>query len=154
MHAIPLNWRVDFRLRPSRIFLTLATLLHPSAGLALFLTSLPLWLCLLLAALVQTSAIFSFWQERRVRGLHLQEQAEKWFLQAGHGEAQGVVLQRVLVWQFLVVMDFRATAKESGSVFYKRYRLGIFPDSIPADDFRRLRVRLQSGKSSLSTLAQ
>lgn len=134
-------WRVDLRLKPSRLFFCLALLLHAAVLLAVLTTGLALPLRLAIAAIVLLSLFFSWRQEKNNAGLMVREQETGFWLQAG--KRQGLAeLKRSQVWRYLVVMDF-VCRSESGAW---RRRVVVLPDAVDADTFRRLRVRLRHGR--------
>lgn len=71
----------------------------------------------------------------------LQERIGDWWLADRGGGTARMRLMRAMVWRYLVVLDFRALEKTGP----RRQRVVLFPDSVSADDFRRLRVRLLQG---------
>ncbi|MDP2227692.1 MAG: hypothetical protein Q8J78_09485 [Moraxellaceae bacterium] len=72
-----------------------------------------------------------------------QERAGDWWLQWRDGCAGAMRLERAMAWRYLVVMDF--SRSEGLGELPRRQRIVLFPDSLPADDFRRVRVRLLKG---------
>jgi hypothetical protein len=103
---------------------------------AVALSALPVWSKLLLCLLVLASAWLSWREEIARGGTILREQATDWLLETNTGAVRAVLAHQ-RIWRCLVVLDFRVV--ETG----RRYRLVIFPDSVSADIFRRLRVRLR-----------
>lgn len=73
-------------------------------------------------------------------GIALREQASSWWLETPQWQASAA-LQQARVWRYLVVMDFLCRDDKRSW----RQRVVIFPDSVSADSFRRLRVRLRYG---------
>lgn len=69
------------------------------------------------------------------------ERIGDWWLEDAEGNAARGKLRRAMVWRYLVVMDFHIL---EGAAPRSR-RVVLFPDSVAADDFRRLRVRLLQG---------
>nr|AMK59335.1 hypothetical protein GP2143_08264 [uncultured bacterium UPO53] len=130
-------WRVDLRLRPSRFFLLFSALLHAAALVAVYQCGLSPWLKSCLCFLVLVSAWLSWRQELARAGMALCEHGVDWHLENGIAPVRAT-LMRHRVWRYLVVLDFRV--ETAGR--WRRHRLVIFPDSVPADVFRRLRVRL------------
>lgn len=132
-------WRVDLRLRPSRIAFFLLGFLHLAAVLSVLRAGLPLWLQLFLLAGIVLLAVHEYRREQR-QDLILREQGTDWWLETesrvGHAE-----LVSSQVWRYLVVMDFRAQ-DEKGTW---RRRVVVLPDAVTPDVFRRLRVRLRYG---------
>lgn len=133
-------WRVDLRLQASRIFLLLIVLLHLAAMVAVMKTAFPFLWRLPLVALLLGACWLSLRQERKTTGFILREQAGSWWLETA-GPQGYATLQRSQVWRYLVVMDFLCH-RDSKTW---RQRVVIFPDSVSADSFRRLRVRLRYG---------
>lgn len=133
-------WRVDLHLTPSRIFLTLILLLHLAAIMALVQAGLPVVWRAPVFFLILLSGVISLRQEKQAQHFLLREQSTIWWLATG--EWQGPAsLQHVRVWRYLVVMDF--LCRQDGKVW--RRRVMVFPDSVSAGSFRRLRVRLRYG---------
>jgi len=133
-------WRVDLHLTPSRIFLTLILLLHLAAIMALVQAGLPVVWRAPVFFLVLLSGVMSLRQEKKAGHVLLREQSTSWWLAAGERQATAS-LQHARVWRYLVVMDF--LCRQDRKVWRKR--VVVFPDSVPADSFRRLRVRLRYG---------
>lgn len=134
-------WRVDLQLRPSRYFLLLTTLFHAGAQIAVWQTGLALAPQLVLGSLLLLSLALSFREERGKAGWVLREQEGRWWVQAGHREG-AAELQGAQVWRYLVVIDLRC--RNAGGAW--KQRVVVLPDAIPADAFRRLRVRLRCGR--------
>mgnify|MGYP001627346626 CR=1 FL=1 len=82
------------------------------------------------------------WRRPGVCGL--QERSSDWWLAFADGREGGMRLAHAMVWRWLLVLDFvRPEAAAPG--LPRRQRVVLLPDSLPADDFRRLRVRLALG---------
>ncbi len=139
MSSFSLVWRVDLRLRPSRIAFFLLGLLHLAAALAVLRAALPLWLQLPLLAGIFLLALYG-WRREQGQALVLREQGTDWWLENGNraGHAELVSSQ---VWHYLVVMDF--LAQDEQGVW--RQRVVVLADAVAPDVFRRLRVRLRYG---------
>lgn len=135
------DWRVDIRLRPSRLFQCLSAGLHLAAVLALLLSALPLALKVVLIPLLLLLLLLAWRHERAHEGIAVSEQEEGWWVEAGARQGMAV-LERAQVWRYLVVMDFRA----AGPGRRWRRRVAVLPDALGEDDFRRLRVRLRHGR--------
>jgi hypothetical protein len=133
-------WQVDLRLRASRFFLSLIFLLHCAALMALLQTALTSAWCWPLAVLLAASCALACRQERKATGMVLCEQVEGWWLEAAQRQSHAT-LQRSQVWRYLVVLDFLCKGEDK----VWRQRVVIFPDTVSADSFRRLRVRLRYG---------
>lgn len=133
-------WRVDIYLKPSRIFLFLILALHLAAIVALMQTGLPWYWRLPIFFLLLLNGVVSWRQEKRVGHLLVRVQSTNWWLETPQQQAQAS-LQHAQVWRHLVVMDFLCRHD------HKRWRqrVVVFPDSLSADSFRRLRVRLRYG---------
>jgi hypothetical protein len=134
-------WRVELRLRPSRILLSLSLGLHLAAAVALWRSGLGLFLQLAGTALVLILLWCSWRQEQRRAGFVVREEEGAWGLQAGHWQGRAELL-RSQVWRYLVVMDFRVVDEGRS----RRQRVVVLPDAVSADVFRRLRVRLSYGR--------
>lgn len=139
-------WRVELRLKPSRFFLLLILALHGTAMAALMQTDLSWYWRLPLIFLLLLSAVLRLRQEKSRAGLMLREQATSWWLETPQQAAQAS-LQHAQVWRYLVVMDFLCRHESR----HWRRRVVIFPDSVSADGFRRLRVRLRYGPQTRET---
>lgn len=135
-------WRPILEPRPSRIKRSLLILFYFLALVSLFQAALPLhWLLAAFAAwLVLLGLEFSRWRhDPRIVLLH--ERTGDWWLADHSGKAARMRLMKAMVWRYLVVLDFRALERAGP----RRCRIVLFADSVPADDFRRLRVRLLQG---------
>ncbi|MGH8492271.1 MAG: protein YgfX [Moraxellaceae bacterium] len=132
-------WRIDLKLRPSRISQGILLLLHLAAALAVLQAGLSLRLQILLWLVITLLAVLGLRQEQR-RQYIVREQGSDWWLEtaARMGHAELVSSQ---VWRFLVVMDFRA--QDERGIW--RQRVVVLPDAVVPDAFRRLRVRLRHG---------
>ncbi|MDI1301037.1 MAG: hypothetical protein PSX71_03965 [bacterium] len=133
-------WRVDLRLQASRILLTLILVLHLAALAALVQTGFPWYGCLPVVCLLLLSCLLSLRPEKNAGTVTLHEQAGDWWLETPQQQVKAS-LQHSQVWRYLVVMDFLCRHESR----CWRQRVVVFPDSVPADDFRRLRVRLRYG---------
>lgn len=132
-------WRLDLRLKPSRMAQALQLLLHGAAVGAVLAAALSWWWQLLLVFAIVLALAWQ-WRCERQQVLHLREQGLDWWLETR--TASGPVrLCRLRVWRYLVIMDFQGR-EASGW----RQRVVIFPDMLSADEFRRLRVRLRYGR--------
>lgn len=136
-------WRADVRLRRSRWQRVLVLLGPTLAALLLVLSPLPqaLRLCALLALAGCTAYA---WRRARhdapASVVALREHGDDWWLETADGQGRRtVLLPGALLWGPLMVMRFgEITAAGPG----RRYQVAVFPDSLPATDRRRLRVRL------------
>lgn len=135
-------WRPILEPRPSRIKRSLLILFYCLAAVALLQAVLPgywllaggtAWLVLLVLELA------SWRHDPGVVALH--ERTGDWWLAHHSGTTARMCLMRAMVWRYLVVLDFRALEKTGP----RRCRVVLFADSVAADDFRRLRVRLLQG---------
>lgn len=134
-------WRVDLCLNPSRFFLGLTTALHLAALMALLEADIAWWWRLPLGGWVLASVVSSWRAACAEAGVVVREQVGRWWVETPRhaGAAELVGCQ---VWRYLVVMRFRGRDAE-GRVW--RCRVVVWPDSVSADAFRRLRVRLRYG---------
>lgn len=135
-------WRPVLEPRPSRIQRIILILFYVLALVAVLQAIMPFdwqvaaisaWLGLFLYELIS-------WRHPLPVVL-LHERIGDWWLADAEGNTSRVWLRRAMVWRYLVVMDFR-TLEGAGSRYQ---RVVLFPDSVTADDFRRLRVRLLQG---------
>lgn len=131
-------WAVDLDTRPSRVHRRLILLLHLLAGLAVLQAGGLAWLLRgpLLLAIAAAGAIA--WREAGTGELRLREAGEEWWLDTGARRGM-VQLRRGRAWRWLVVMEFRG--EWQGRPW--REHVVVWPDAVPVDDFRRLRVRLR-----------
>jgi hypothetical protein len=85
------------------------------------------------------------WRQYRrqspARIVALREQGQDWWLERADGEGCRATLQTdLLLWRWLLVLRFVEEGAEGKPA---RYSALVFPDSLNADDFRRLYVRLR-----------
>lgn len=142
MNSFASVWRPVLEPRPSRIQRLILTVFYLLALVALLQAELPLrWRQAVLAVWALLLALELVSWRRRQHIVLVQERIGDWWMADQEGVASRMSLKRAMVWRYLVVLDFKALEK-AGS---RRQRLVLFPDSVPADDFRRLRVRLLQG---------
>lgn len=132
-------WRVDLRLRPSRIAFFLLGLLHLAAALAVLCAALPVWLQAILLAAIFLLALRACRREQG-QALILREQGTDWWLENGTRVGHAELLSSQ-VWRYLVVMDFRVQDEQG----VWRQHVVVLADAVAPDVFRRLRVRLRYG---------
>jgi len=135
-------WRPVLEPRPSRIQRIILIIFYALALVAAMQAVLPfqwqiavvlIWLGLFLYEL-------SSWRlPLSITLFH--ERIGDWWLEDAEGNAARGKLRRAMVWRYLVVMDFHILEGAAP----RRRRVVLFPDSVAADDFRRLRVRLLQG---------
>jgi len=135
-------WRPVLELRPSRIKRSLLILFYLLAVVALLQAVLPLFWRLVAFAvwLLLLGLEFVSWRRDPCTTV-LQERIGDWWLADHAGGTARMRLMRAMVWRYLVVLDFRALEKTGP----RRRRVVLFSDSVDANDFRRLRVRLLQG---------
>lgn len=135
-------WRPVLEPRPSRIQgiiligfygLALVAVLQAVLPLAWQVAVVAIWLGLLLYELIS-------WRHPLPVVL-LHERIGDWWMADAKGNTCRASLRRSMVWRYLVVLDFQAL--DGARPRYQR--VVLFPDSVPPDDFRRLRVRLLQG---------
>lgn len=132
---------VSVQLCPSRQLATFMVLAHVLAVAGLCLSSLPAWLCVLVAAtvLIHLQRSWHTWflasAERELRYRN-----GDWFLLEQRDEQPLTPLGEWLVTSWLVVLQFR---RQNG----KRLSLVLPPDAAQPDELRRLRVLLRFGLS-------
>jgi hypothetical protein len=89
------------------------------------------------------SLVVSWRQEVARAGFVVREQGQGRWLCSGRRQGEATLLGKQ-VWRYLVVMDFQC-CDEQGAW---RQRVVVLPDAVPADTFRRLRVRLLHGRDT------
>ncbi len=141
MNSFSNVWHVDLRLSPSRLFCIISLMLHVAAAVAVLQTELAWPWRLLLWCVVLLSAGLSLRRERSRHDVRVSEQIGRWWLATPEREGPAE-LQGFRVWRYLVVMDFLCRDAGGG----RRERVVVWPDAVPADAFRRLRVRLRYGR--------
>ena len=134
-------WHVDLTLRPSRFFLALTLLLHGATLAAVMLSGLSMTWQGGLGFCLVISLVGSWRQELTKEGLVLKEQRPGRWLYSGRRQGQAKLMGRQ-VWRYLVVMDLQCRDEQGAW----RQRVVVLPDAVPADTFRRLRVRLLHGR--------
>lgn len=142
MNSFASVWRPVLEPRPSRIQRLILTAFYLLALVALLQAVLPpRWLLAVLAmwALLLVLELVSWRRQPRI--VLVQERIGDWWMADQDGVASRMSLRRAMVWRYLVVLDFSAL-ENAGP---RRQRLVLLPDSVPADQFRRLRVRLLQG---------
>ena len=129
--------------RPSRWFMLFMAMTHGGAAASLITAGLAWWLDVPLCALLAASAYFihlrhiSLTHARAVVRLTWTRHGD-WRLVTADGMEQGAdLLGDSYVHPWLVVLNFSLPRRGRASVV-------LFPDSLHADDFRRLRVRLRT----------
>lgn len=144
-------WRPVLEPRPSRIQRIILIVFYLLALVALLQAVLPFewqmaavlaWLALFLCELTSWRYPLSV--------VLLHERIGDWWLADAEGNSSRVSLHRSMVWRYLVVLDFRILEGEGPC----RQRVVLFPDSVTADEFRRLRVRLLQGPPPGKTLRE
>lgn len=134
-------WRIDFSLAPSRIFALIVIAVHGLALLAVALTAVSTAWQVLLCLAIGLSAVWVYQGEKASAHTLVREQIGRWWLEQGAHAGAGELLG-YHVWRYLVVMRFRSWSA-TGKTRY--IRVVVWPDAVPADTFRRLRVRLRYG---------
>jgi len=139
-------WRPDCRLRPSRrerrlrLALILTTLMAAPASHA------P-WRWLLPASLLHAALAWRFWRTpgavRRLTAF--QSTPLGWRLVLADGETTFADIEGpVRDWPGLLCFSFRERAADTPpGLRPRRWRLALWSDQLPADDWRRLRVSLR-----------
>lgn len=137
-------WRADCRLRPSRSETALGLLAHLLAAAAVLRAWVPWWIkppALILLAILGLMSWCRWRQQSPGAVVAFREYGEDWWLDTADGEGRRVVLlPGVLLWRWLIVLRF-AEVQASGRP--RTWNANIFPDSLSADEFRRLYVRLR-----------
>lgn len=144
-------WRPVLEPRPSRIQRIILIVFYLLALVALLQAVLPFeWH---MAAVLAWLALFLYeltsWRYP-LSVVLLHERIGDWWLADAEGNSSRVSLHRSMVWRYLVVLDFRIL-EGAGP---RRQRVVLFPDSVTADEFRRLRVRLLQGPPPGKTLRE
>lgn len=144
-------WRPVLEPRPSRIQRIILILFYILALVAVFQAVMPFeW------QVAAVSAWFGIFLYELMSWRHplpvvlLHERIGDWWLADAECNSSRVSLHRSMVWRYLVVLDFH-TLEGAGP---RRRRVVLFPDSVTADDFRRLRVRLLQGPPPGKTLRE
>ena len=121
-------------LRPSRRRRQWRRLTHLAA-----LASLPLLQSCWLAAAVFGAVALSWHASRREPALTLLWQGDgRWSLFEDGGEYGAALAEHPFVQPWLVILPLRVEGLR------RVRRIAVFPDSLPEQDFRRLRVRLRN----------
>lgn len=144
-------WRPVLEPRPSRIQRIILIVFYLLALVALLQAVLPFeWQ---MAAVLAWLALFLYeltsWRYP-LSVVLLHERIGDWWLADAEGNSSRVSLHRSMVWRYLVVLDFRIL-EGAGP---RRQRVVLFPDSVTADELRRLRVRLLQGPPPGKTLRE
>ncbi len=134
----------QFKLRPSRYLAAVLVVVHGSALAVLFPLTLPVWAKAALAIVILFSLAYHLRRDAllssriAVMALLLEEEQAVLTLRGGD-QLAGQVLRNTLVTPFLTVLNVRPQgARLARSVV-------ILPDSMDAETFRQLRVRLKWG---------
>jgi len=137
-------WRADCRLQASRWQLLLGVLAHVLAAVAVVLSYAPLLVklaCLGVVAFLAWRSLPGYRLRAADSVVALREYGDDWWLETADGAGRrAVLLPGALLWRPLLVMRF-AEINPGGKA--ASWGVAIFPDSLPADDFRRLYVRLR-----------
>lgn len=122
---------------PSRLRFLLALVLHGLALAALFHSGAPFWLKSALAPVV----FYGLWLEgqivlgrRQVVEMQIGARSVKLRIDGKSVETGPPQVRHCSEW--LLILEFPAPGAESGR---RRFHLVLFPDSLPADERRRLR---------------
>jgi hypothetical protein len=135
-------WRPVLEPRPSRIQRFILSVFYGLALVAVLQAVMPFaWqvMAVLFWALLFLLELVSWRRPLSVVLLH--ERIGDWWLADTQGNTARAALRRAMAWRYLVVMEFRLL----DGVRPGFRRVVLFPDSVSADDFRRLRVRLLQG---------
>lgn len=142
LHTRAVVYPLKISLKPSRRLVMLLGLAHAAAAGAVLVVDVPIWLQLFLLVLIGTSCGLCLYGPALLRsgeaiiGLEIGEGGSLSF-QTRRGEwREGAVLGSSFVSPYLTVLVVRTEAK-----LFARHVV-IMPDSLAAEDFRRLRVRL------------
>ena len=134
---------LKINLRPSRILVAILVFAHAAAIAMVVLAGLPLWLALVAIAALVASLVYAVWQtallraQDAVRALEITAD-DKFSIQTRRGERlECEVLGSTYVTFFLTILNLKAL--NSGG----NKRAVILPDSLDAEDFRKLRVWLR-----------
>lgn len=134
---------MNITLRPSRILTAILVLAHGSAIAMVALAGMPLWLGLIAIAALVASLVFDVRQTALLRApdaLITLEIAsdDRLSIQTRRGEwIECEVLGSTYVTSFLTILNLKVI--DSG----KNTRAVLLPDSLDAEDFRKLRVWLR-----------
>ena len=130
-------------LRPSRILVAILVFAHAAAIAMVVLAGLPLWLALLAIMALAASLVYDVRQTAMLRAPDAVSAFEitaddKFSIQTRRGEwLECELLGSTYVTYFLTILNLKAI--DSG----KNKRAVILPDSLDAEDFRKLRVWLR-----------
>ncbi|CAG0938085.1 hypothetical protein GALLN_00097 [Gallionellaceae bacterium] len=134
----------QFKLQPSRYLAAVLVVVHGSALAVLFPLTLPVWAKTALAIVILFSLAYHLRRDAllssriAVMALLLEEEQAVLTLRGGD-QLAGQVLRTTLVTPFFAVLNVRPQgARLARSVV-------ILPDSLNAESFRQLRVRLKWG---------
>lgn len=134
----------QFKLQPSRYLAAVLVVVHGSALAVLFPLTLPVWAKTALAIVILFSLAYHLRRDAllssriAVMALLLEEEQAVLTLRGGD-QLAGQVLCNTLVTPFITVLNVRPQgARLARSVV-------ILPDSLDAETFRQLRVRLKWG---------
>lgn len=137
---------VNLPLKPSRRLLWVCAALHGLAALACLAAALPFWARALALAALLAGALLVWrrvWLKPLAKHLRVDETGE-WRLWTGQGQTMRLVLlPGSIAVPWLILLRFR---DENGRFL----ALPILPDSVPAEDFRRLAVWLRINAVKLS----
>lgn len=122
--------------RPSRILTGLLVLVHGGALVMVGLSALPLLAQLAIGAIVLLSLLLTLRQTMPVKHLTWKQDGE-WVMEARDGESRQAQLHvSSYAHPWLVVLNFHVEGRR------RLKSVVLFPDALPADSLRRLRVRL------------
>ena len=123
-----------YQSRFSKYFLSILIAMNGGAVVCLMLTTMPMWVKLLLSVSV---AIYCFYHARNPIAEFSQENSHQWRLVLKDGVSTIAVLEgNSLVTRYLMILNFRC--RET----HKKYSLCLFPDSFPSKDLQRLRSNI------------
>jgi len=132
---------LSIELRPSRLLLVSSGSAHVLAGVAVVVSSLPLWIKAAWIAGITLALIRFGWQYGYRRGRSFIARIERldgvWRLEMGDGALHRARLTGGYAHPLVVILNFRL---ESG----RRRSLALLPDAADAQALRRLRVWLRT----------
>ena len=134
---------MNITLRPSRILTAILVLAHGAAIAMVVLAGMPLWLDLIAIAVLVASLVYDLRKTALLQapdaviGLEITSD-DKFSIQTRRGEwIESEVLGSTYVTSFLTILNLKVI--DSG----RTTRAVILPDSLNAEDFRKLRVWLR-----------
>ena len=130
-------WELDTAIKPSRYQQWLHGFFYLAALAALWCAYIPLMLQVIVTAVLLMVAVWLRFRNATPIVTRLSTEQDDWFIYLANGQRLKVSVQQYFLWRYLVILSC-----QNHHIKWP-YVLVIFPDSIDADNYRRLQARLR-----------